>query len=68
MKSGQVVRQKNGGPLMAIVEVQRPSPASPGGEEVVDCVWFEGKSFVRGKFSAGSLETLQAPVMVGKAA
>jgi hypothetical protein len=53
---------------MAIVEVQVPSVVPPTGDQVVDCVWFEGKTFVRGKFSSASLEELSSPVAVGKAA
>jgi uncharacterized protein YodC (DUF2158 family) len=66
MKTGQVVRLKTGGPLMAIVEVQPPVGVAAAIEErLVDCVWFEGKAFVRGKFTADALECLAAPSAAG---
>jgi uncharacterized protein YodC (DUF2158 family) len=68
MKSGQVVRLKSGGPLMAVVEIQsQPAPAAGGGP-LVDCVWFEGKAFVRGKFAADALECLVTPARAATAA
>jgi len=53
---------------MAVVEVQVPSFAPANGDQVVDCVWFEGKTFVRGKFPSGSLEAMCCPVAAAQAA
>ena len=64
MKTGQVVRLKTGGSLMAVVEIEDPGT----GRQVADCVWFEDKAFVRGKFSAEALEPLPNPTIAGKAA
>ena len=58
MKSGQIVRLKSGGPLMAVVELKEPQNPVCETEQVADCVWFEGHAFVRGKFPANSLEAL----------
>jgi uncharacterized protein YodC (DUF2158 family) len=68
MKTGQVVRLKTGGPLMAVVEIQPQTSASSSNEQIVDCVWFEGKAFVRGKFALNALECLATPVTAGAAA
>jgi uncharacterized protein YodC (DUF2158 family) len=63
MKTGQVVRLKSGGPLMAVVEIQKQTGATGEPEQLVDCVWFEGKAFVRGKFGIDNLECLATPAM-----
>jgi len=65
MKTGQVVRLKTGGPLMAVVEVQPQTDASGENEQLVDCVWLSGKAFARGKFRADDLECLVSPAMAG---
>ena len=68
MKTGQVVRLKTGGPLMEVVEIQSlPAPTSDS-EPIVDCVWFEGKAFVRGKFAADALECLVTPALAAATA
>jgi uncharacterized protein YodC (DUF2158 family) len=68
MKTGQVVKLKNGGPLMAVVDIEGLTVCPDSGKQLVDCVWFEGKAFVRGKFSACSLQAVSSPAMAGQAA
>ncbi len=63
MQTGQVVRLKTGGPLMAVVEIQKQTDVSGLPEQLVDCVWFEGKAFVRGKFGIDNLECLASPAI-----
>jgi uncharacterized protein YodC (DUF2158 family) len=65
MKTGQVVRLKKSGILMAVVEVQPPTGIATSGERLVDYVWFEGKAFVRGKFTADALECVSTPATAG---
>jgi uncharacterized protein YodC (DUF2158 family) len=69
MKTGQIVTLKSGGPLMAVAEILRPSTtteAKEAPEEVVDCVWYQGREFVHGKFPANSLECVPVPAFTAK--
>lgn len=48
---------------MAVVEIQTETCASGERAEVADCVFFEGKAFVRGKFAADALEPMTTPAL-----
>jgi uncharacterized protein YodC (DUF2158 family) len=53
---------------MAVVDIEGLTVCPDSGEQLVDCVWFEGKAFVRGKFSACTLQAVSSPAMAGQAA
>jgi hypothetical protein len=68
MRTGQVVRLKTSGILMAVAQIEEPPIPADHGEQVVDCVYNEGKGFVHGKFSSDSLEEVTCPHKTGAAA
>lgn len=56
MKSGELVRLKSGGPIMAVVSVAGPVIGSENSEQLVECVWIFGTEFRVGIFPEYSLE------------
>jgi uncharacterized protein YodC (DUF2158 family) len=56
MRIGDLVRLRTGSPTMAIVLMEAPPSRAGHEDELVECVWLEGKEFKRGMFKLSELE------------